>query len=105
MKFITPLDLKKKIDSGEPMQIIDTREQEKYDIAHIPGAVSMPQMQLPSMLDKVEKEKMVVIYCIYGVKSELVYIYLKDKLKIKDLFILEGGVFQYANEIDPSLEV
>ncbi|HLO92117.1 MAG: rhodanese-like domain-containing protein [Chloroflexota bacterium] len=105
MKFITPLDLKKKIDSGEPMQIIDTREQEKYDIAHIPGAVSMPQMQLPSMLDKVEKEKMVVIYCIYGVKSELVYIYLKDKLKIKDLFILEGGVFQYATEIDPSLEV
>lgn len=105
MKFISSTELKKKIDSGIPMQIIDTREQEKYDVAHIQGAVSMPQMVLPTMLDKVEKDKMVVIYCIYGVKSEMVYIYLKDKLKIKDLFILEGGIFQYATEIDPSLEV
>lgn len=105
MKFITPTELKNKIDAKEDFQIIDTREAEKYAIAHIPGAVSMPQMELPSMLNQVEKDKTVVIYCIYGVKSEMVYIYLKDKLKIKDLFILEGGVFQYASEIDPSLEV
>lgn len=105
MKFISPSELKKKIDSNEPIQVIDTRESEKFDIAHIPGAVSMPQMMLPSMLDQVEKDKTVVIYCIYGVKSEMVYIYLKDKLKVKDLYILEGGIFQYATEIDPSLEV
>lgn len=105
MKFIAPSELKKKIDLNEPMQIIDTREAEKYAIAHVPGAVSMPQMMLPSMLNEIEKDKTVVIYCIYGVKSEMVYIYLKDKLKIKDLFILEGGIFQYATEIDPTLEV
>jgi len=105
MKFIKPTELKKKIDQNDQMQIIDTRESEKYDIAHIPGAVSMPQMVLPSMLDKVEKDKTVIIYCIYGVKSEMVYIYLKDKLKIKDLYILEGGIFQYATEIDPKMEV
>ncbi len=105
MKFITPTELKKKIDAKEDFQIIDTREAEKYAIGHIPGAISMPQMELPSMLKQVEKDKTVVIYCIYGVKSEMVYIYLKDKLKVKDLFILEGGVFQYASEIDPTLEV
>lgn len=105
MKFITPVDLKRKIDNKEPMQIIDTREAEKYELAHIPGALSMPQLELPSMLDKVEAENTVVIYCIYGVKSELVYIYLKDKLKIKDLYILEGGIYAYANEFDPSMQV
>ncbi|HEX2974722.1 MAG TPA: rhodanese-like domain-containing protein [Bacteroidales bacterium] len=105
MKFITPADLKRKIDNKEPMQIIDTREAEKYELAHIPGALSMPQLELPSMLDKVEAENTVVIYCIYGVKSELVYIYLKDKLKIKDLYILEGGIYAYANEFDPSMQV
>lgn len=105
MKFITPQELKEKIDHEEPLQIIDTREPEKYETAHIPGAVSMPQMELPGLLDKVEKDKPVVIYCIYGVKSEMVYIYLKDKLKIKDLAILEGGIFRYASELDPSMEV
>ncbi len=105
MKFISPADLKKKIDQNDPLQIIDTREAEKFELAHIPGAVSMPQMELPYMLDKVEKENTVVIYCIYGVKSEMVYIYLKDKLKIKDLYILEGGIYAYATEFDPSMQV
>ncbi len=105
MKFIAPKDLKKKIDANDAMQIIDTREREKYDASHIPGAVSMPQLELPGMLNQIEKDKMVVIYCIYGVKSELVYIYLKDKLKIKDLYILEGGIYQYMLDIDPTLEV
>ncbi|MGE5381991.1 MAG: rhodanese-like domain-containing protein [Omnitrophica WOR_2 bacterium] len=105
MKFISPTELKKKIDEHQSLQIIDTREPEKYALAHIPGAVSMPQLELPYMLDKVEKDNTVVIYCIYGVKSEMVYIYLKDKLKVKDLYILEGGIFQYASEFDPSMEV
>lgn len=105
MKFIHPIVLKKKIDNQDPMQIIDTREADKYELAHIPGAVSMPQLELPSMLNIIQKDKTVVIYCIYGVKSEMVYIYLKDKLKIKDLYILEGGIFQYASDIDPTLNV
>lgn len=105
MKFIPPAELKKKIDEKAEMQIIDTREVEKFDTGHIPGAVSMPQLQLPGLLSQIQKDKTVVIYCIYGVKSEMVYIYLKDKLKIKDLYILEGGIFQYASEIDPSIEV
>lgn len=105
MKFIHPIELKKKIDNQDTMQIIDTREADKYELAHIPGAVSMPQLELPSMLNNIQKDKTVIIYCIYGVKSEMVYIYLKDKLKVKDLYILEGGIFQYANDIDPTLNV
>ncbi len=105
MKFIRPIELKKKIDNQDSMQIIDTREADKYELAHIPGAVSMPQLELPSLLNNIQKDKTVVIYCIYGVKSEMVYIYLKDKLKIKDLYILEGGIFQYASDVDPTLNV
>jgi rhodanese-related sulfurtransferase len=105
MKFITPADLKKRIDNNDDIQIIDTRESDKYELAHIPGAVSMPQLELPSMLDQIKKDKTVVIYCIYGVKSELVYIYLKDKLKIKDLYILEGGIYAYSSEFDPSMKI
>jgi rhodanese-related sulfurtransferase len=105
MKFINPLDLKKKIDNQDSMQIIDTREADKYEMGHIPGAVSMPQLELPSMLNNIQKDKTVVIYCIYGVKSEMVYIYLKDKLKIKDLYILEGGIFQYSTDVDNTINV
>ena len=30
---------------------------------------------------------------------------LKDKLKIKELYILDGGIYKYATEIDPSMDV
>jgi rhodanese-related sulfurtransferase len=62
-------------------------------------------LELPGRLNEINKDLKVVIYCIYGMKSEQVYIYLKDKLKIKNLFILEGGIYQYARDIDPSMPV
>ncbi len=105
MKFITPEELKTWLDSKEQFQIIDTREAEKYETCHIENALSIPQLELPGRLNEINKDLKVVIYCIYGMKSEQVYIYLKDKLKIKNLFILEGGIYQYARDIDPSMPV
>jgi len=105
MKFITPEELKTLLDSEEQFQIIDTREAEKYETCHIKNALSIPQLDLPDRLNEINKDMKVVIYCIYGMKSEQVYIYLKDKLKIKNLFILEGGIYQYARDIDPSMPV
>lgn len=105
MKFILPAELKLKIDLHDPMQIIDTRKAERYALAHIQGAISIPQSQLPDMLDRVEKDNTVIIYCAYGGNSEMVYIYLKNKLKVRDLYILEGGIYKYAHEIEPSLAI
>lgn len=105
MKFITPEALKTLLDSEEQFQIIDTREAEKYESCHIENAISIPQLELPGRLTEINKDLKVVIYCIYGMKSEQVYIFLKDKLKIRNLFILEGGIYQYARDIDPTMPV
>jgi rhodanese-related sulfurtransferase len=105
MKFITPKELKKLLDSNEILQIVDTRDFEKYETCHIEKAVSIPQIELPGRLNEIKKDGKVVIYCIYGMKSDQVYIYLKDKLKIQDLSILEGGIYQYALDVDPTMQV
>lgn len=105
MNFITPEELKKMLDKKEQFQLIDTREADKYALCHIDTAISIPQIMLPTMLDQVSRDLKVVIYCIYGMKSDQVYIYLKDKLKLKQLYILEGGIYQYARDIDPSMPV
>lgn len=105
MNFITPEDLKKMLNSGVNFQLIDTRDADKYKVCHIETAVSIPQLELPERLNEIRHDSKVVIYCIYGMKSEQVYIYLKDKLKIKSLYILEGGIYQYARDIDPSMPV
>jgi len=105
MNYITPEELKRMIDEKEQFQLIDTREPEKYAECHIETAISIPQITLPTMLDQINTEFKVVTYCMYGMKSDQVYIYLKEKLRIKKLYILEGGIYQYARDIDPSMPV
>ena len=91
------------MDNFVPVQIIDTREPEKYNESHLPGAINIPQIDLPDQVHQISKDIPVIIYCMYGVKSQAPYLYLTEKLKYKNIFVLEGGIFQWTNEIDPSL--
>jgi rhodanese-related sulfurtransferase len=103
MWYISSLELKDKLDRGEDVQIIDTRDPLRYEECHIPGAINIPQIDLPDNVDKVSHDKLVVIYCLYGVKSEAPFLYLREKAKLRNVLILEGGIYQWANDVDQSL--
>ena len=105
MKYITTQVLKDKIDNSELFQLIDTREAEKFEQCHIQGAINIPQIDLPELSHMISKEIPVIIYCLYGVKSQAPYLYLTEKLKHRNIFILEGGLFQWATDFDPLLPV
>ena len=105
MRYLTPSELKEKLDHGETIQIVDTRDPLKYQECHIPGAVNIPQIDLPDSVEKISREIPVVIYCLYGVKSEAPFLYLREKAKIRNVYILEGGLYQWANDIDQSMPV
>lgn len=105
MKHITTYELKRRLDQGEALQLIDTRETDKYTECHIAGALSIPQIDLPDLSHLILKDIPVIIYCMYGVKSQAPYLFLTEKLKYKNIFILEGGIFQWATDIEPLLPV
>lgn len=105
MKYITTFELKEKIDAGNDFQLIDTREAEKFAECHIEGAINIPQIDLPDLSHLIVKDFPVIIYCLYGVKSQAPYLYLTEKLKYRNIYILEGGIYQWATDIDPSLPV
>lgn len=105
MHYITPAELKTKLDSSEKIQIIDTREKVKFDECHIAGALNIQSIDLPDSLQLIEKEIPVIIYCHYGVKSDAPYLFLREKQKMKNIYILEGGLFQWANDIEPDMPI
>ncbi len=105
MKFITAFELKEKIDRNESFQLIDTREAEKFKEGHIGNAINITQIDLPDYSRLVARDIPVIIYCLYGVKSQAPYLYLTEKLKLKNIFILEGGIYQWASDIDPDIPV
>lgn len=105
MKHISTFELKEKIDNEELVQIIDTREAELFSVCHIENAINIPQIDLPDRFHLIRKDIPVIIYCLYGVKSQAPYLYLTEKQKYKNIYVLEGGLYQWATDIDPTLPV
>ena len=64
-KTITREQIKEKIDSGEPMTIIEALPKRYYDAEHLPGAMNIPhdeiQARAPDMLP--DKDAYIVVYC------------------------------------------
>lgn len=105
MKSIYPAELKSLLDKNEPVQIIDIRDPEEYEAGHLPGAVSIRRLDIPNHVEQISRTTKVVVYCTYGMKSDQVAIYLQEKHKFKNIYVLEGGIYDYAREVDPSIHV
>lgn len=105
MKHISTFELKEKMDRNEVFQLLDTREAEKYAESHIEGAINIPSIDLPDLFHLISTDIPVIMYCLYGVKSQAPYLYLTEKKKLKNIYILEGGIYQWATDIDPELQI
>lgn len=57
-----PVELKTLMDEGK-VRLVDVRRPEDYDIAHIPGAISIPQQEIANHLEELSKDETTVVYC------------------------------------------
>jgi rhodanese-related sulfurtransferase len=55
-------------ENGVPL--IDVRQPDEYDEAHVPGAVLIPMDELPERIDDIPMDEPVYIVCQTGVRSE-----------------------------------
>jgi len=104
MKTITVQDLKKMQDSGEDFQLVDVREAHEVAISTL-GGLHIPMGDIPANVDKIEKDKKVVIHCRTGGRSGAIVDFLQRSLAMDNAYNLVGGINAYAKEIDTSLAV
>lgn len=87
---------------GEPVQLIDVREQHEWDIARIPGARLVPLGALEKSLHTLDRTREVVLYCKTGVRSRRA-----ARLLLKEGFPrpvnLTGGIAAWSEEVDPGV--
>ena len=70
MEFeLDPVDLKKALDSGEALVVVDVREPWEFQMGHLPAATNMPLSQLGSRIDDLNPDQDHVLYCHHGVRS------------------------------------
>lgn len=102
VKEITVKELKELQDSNEDFQLIDVREDFEYEIANL-GAELIPLGKVLDNVDKIAKDKKVVIHCRSGARSANAIAALERGFAFDNLYNLKGGILAYADEIDTSL--
>jgi adenylyltransferase/sulfurtransferase len=102
MKEVTVQELKKMMDEKADFQLIDVREPHEADIAEIGGEL-IPQGDIPSSVDKVSRDKKVVIHCRSGARSGNMVQWLEKNHGFTNLYNLKGGILAWADQIDSSV--
>ncbi len=98
MKEITPLELKTLKDTNANFQLIDVREDYEFDEANINGEL-IPMGEVMDNVDKISKDKQVVVHCRSGKRSATVISALESQYGYTNLYNLKGGILAYLEEV------
>lgn len=83
--------------------VVDMRNHYEYEVGHFENAIEVPsdtfREQLPMAADMLKdaKEKNIIMYCTGGIRCEKASAYMLHQ-GFKNVFHLEGGIIQYANQ-------
>jgi sulfur-carrier protein adenylyltransferase/sulfurtransferase len=99
---VTPRELQSRLARGEELQLIDVREQFEWDIAHIEGARLVPLATLPDVLDTLDRDREVVVYCKGGSRSRAAATHLADA-GFPRVANITGGILRWQQDVDPTL--
>lgn len=102
---ISPAEVKRRLDAGERVVLIDVREPEEYQVARIEGAHLIPMRTVPANLQSIEgmsDEADVVVFCHHGMRSLQVANWLREQGVVNSTS-MAGGIDRWASEIDPAV--
>lgn len=84
-------DLRSAHQAGDPIQVIDVRQQVEWQAGHIPSSLHLFLGDLPSQLDKVPKDKEVWTVCASGSRASIAASFL-DRTGVPVKLVAQGGV-------------
>ncbi|TYS69137.1 rhodanese-like domain-containing protein [Sutcliffiella horikoshii] len=98
IQTITTDELKKKLDAGEELHLVDVREDEEIEMGKIKQAEHIRMGDIPENLDKLDKNKEYIVICRSGRRSENVCHYLQDQgYKVRNM---EGGMLEWEGDVE-----
>jgi rhodanese-related sulfurtransferase len=100
---ITPRDVKRKVDAGEAIRLIDVREPGEFAICKINGAELIPMRSIAQNLQELDDAAaLLVVFCHHGVRSLSVVEWLRRQ-GVENCQSMAGGIDRWSVEIDPAV--
>jgi adenylyltransferase/sulfurtransferase len=98
---ITAKELKKRLDNGDDVFVLDVREPHEVQICNIGGTV-IPLGELAARMHELDSAREIVVYCRTGVRSSQAVNFLQDA-GFERVLNLTGGIHAWSDDIDPSM--
>jgi rhodanese-related sulfurtransferase len=88
---------------GDDIVLIDVREPHEHAVAHIEGAQLCPMSQAAQWVDHLDRDKLLVILCHHGMRSEQVAIALTSRFGYTKVATMDGGIDDWSCRVDPNV--
>jgi adenylyltransferase/sulfurtransferase len=98
---ITAVELKKRLDRGDRLRIIDVREPNEYQINRIPGSTLIPLGEIPQRYRELDPDDEFVMQCKVGARSARAADFLRS-VGFTRVLNLKGGILDWVDKVDPS---
>ena len=103
MTEITATELKKRMDAGDDIQLIDVRQPDENAFAKIEGAKLIPLGEIVRRMDELDDTRETVLHCKAGGRSAQAIEMLKRAGYKGELKNMRGGITAWSNEVDPKV--
>jgi sulfur-carrier protein adenylyltransferase/sulfurtransferase len=94
-------ELKRRLDAGEDLFVLDVREPHEYQICNINGHL-IPLGDLPKRVHELDSSREIVAHCRSGVRSAKAVTFLQQA-GFKKVHNLAGGILAWADRVDPRM--
>src|SRR5204862_5961241 len=98
---ITSTELKKRLDRGDKLTLVDVREPNEYQINRIPGTVLIPLGEVPRRYAELNPDDEIVVNCKVGERSAKAADFLRT-VGFKRELNLKGGILDWIDKVDPT---
>lgn len=98
---IQPEELKKRLDAGEDLFVLDVREPYEFAIAQIGGHL-IPLNDLPKRVRELDPKREIVVHCKVGGRSQKAAEFLAQN-GFKNVYNVAGGIDAWSKRVDPKV--
>ncbi|MCS6770817.1 MAG: molybdopterin-synthase adenylyltransferase MoeB [Kiritimatiellae bacterium] len=103
IREIEPRELKRWLDEGRPVNILDVREDSERAIARLPATHEIPMRECLNRITELDPSRPTVVFCKSGGRSAMVIRQLMSTGFPGELFNLRGGCLAWSETVDPSV--
>jgi sulfur-carrier protein adenylyltransferase/sulfurtransferase len=99
---VQPEELKRWLDEGRDVVVLDVRTPLEHDIAHIEGARLVPLQELRDRLGELDPAATIVAHCHSGMRSAQAVSFLR-RMGYDRARNLAGGIDAWSTRVDPAV--